>query len=436
MNLDLEVRLPKAHEEQRRFIYSPAKRKVIRAGRRGGKTVGAAILAVRAFLKGRRVLYATPTSDQIDRFWHECKKALAQPIDEGIFYKNETRHIIEFSGTSQRIRAKTAWNADSLRGDFADELILDEWQLMNEGAWEQVGAPMLLDNNGNATFVYTPPSPHSRSSSKATDPLHAAKLYKIAAKKQAAGDPRWEVFTFPSYANPHISREAIAEIAQDMTKMSFDMEIEARDLEDIPGALWSRKLLDETRVTRPPELFRIVVGVDPAASTGQTGIVVAGIGFASTGKHLDKSHAYTLGDETPHPGASPLEWAKAAVSAYYKWHADLIIGEVNNGGDMIGHTITTVEGGDRVNYKAIRATRGKYTRAEPVAALYEQGRAHHVGVYEELEDELCTYVPGNISPNRLDAKVWAITELMFEEQEPEEQAIVVSFDDEILISPY
>ena len=161
------VTIPKPHLKQREFIDSPAKRKVVRAGRRGGKTVGMAIISIEKFLEGKRVLYAAPTQDQIDRFWTEVTKALQEPIDAGAYYKNETRHIIELRGTEQRVRAKTAFNADTLRGDYADVLILDEYQLMDETAWTEVGAPMLLDNNGDAIFIYTPPSLRSRSMSKA-----------------------------------------------------------------------------------------------------------------------------------------------------------------------------------------------------------------------------------------------------------------------------
>jgi hypothetical protein len=115
------VHLPRPHDKQRLFIDSPAKRKVIRAGRRGGKTVGNSIYAVEKFLAGRRVLYATPTAEQIGRFWATVTRALYEPIKAGVYYKNETEHIIELPGTEQRIRAKTAWNADTLRGDYADE---------------------------------------------------------------------------------------------------------------------------------------------------------------------------------------------------------------------------------------------------------------------------------------------------------------------------
>jgi hypothetical protein len=175
---EYHVRLKEPHERQLPFVRSKAKRKICRAGRRGGKTVGVSILAVEQFLDGRRVLYAAPTADQLHTFWRWVVGALGDMIGAGLYLKNETEHTIEKPGTQQRIRAKTAWNADTLRGDYADLLILDEWQLMNEGAWEEVGVPMLLDNNGDAVFIYTPPSLTTRSVSKAKDPLHAAKMFK------------------------------------------------------------------------------------------------------------------------------------------------------------------------------------------------------------------------------------------------------------------
>jgi hypothetical protein len=228
------------HPKQRAFVRSRAKRKVVRAGRRGGKTTGASILAVEAFLEARRILYAAPTQDQTSAFWAEVKQALAAPIDAGLFIKNETLRVIERPGSDQRIRAKTAWNADTLRGDYADLLILDEWQLMNEEAWEVVGAPMLLDNNGDAVFIYTPPSLHSRGTSKARDPRHAAKLFQRA---QADTTGRWEVFHFTSHDNPHISDISLAEVAADMTHLAYRQEILAEDVEEAPGALWTRATL-------------------------------------------------------------------------------------------------------------------------------------------------------------------------------------------------
>lgn len=397
MTRTIDVHLKRPHEKQAAFINSTAKRRVIRAGRRGGKTFGNSILAVRQFLAGKRILYAVPTSDQLGRFWTVVTRALAEPIKAGIFYKNETEHIIELKGTEQRIRAKTAWNADTLRGDYADLLIMDEWQLMDEAAWEEVGAPMLLDNDGDAVFIYTPPSLHSRSVSKARDPQHAAKMFK-AAKADQSG--RWAAFHFSSMDNPHISTNALGEITRDMTNLAYRQEILAEDIDEAPGALWTRSIIDKGRVIKAPDMTRIVVGVDPSAtSTGdEAGIVTAGV----SGGEL-----YTLADNSLQ--GSPLQWATAAVAAYHRHKADAIVAEANNGGEMVSQTILTVD--PSVNVRLVHASRGKQTRAEPIAAAYEQGRGHHLGTFPALEDEMCLWIPGDPSPNRMDALVWAATEL-------------------------
>ena len=386
------------HDKQRLFIESAAKRKIVRAGRRGGKTVGAARIALNAFLDHRRVLYAAPTQDQIERFWLTVMRSLEEPIDAGVLYKNETKHIIEVTGTENRIRAKTAFNADTLRGDYADLLILDEWQLMSEDAWNTVGAPMLLDNNGDAVFIYTPPSLNSRSMTKAKDPQHAAKLFKKALQDDTG---RWAAFNFTSHDNPHISKEALGEIARDMTSLAYRQEIMAEDIDEAPGALWTRKQIEDCRIIKAPEMDRIIVGVDPSAtSTGdEAGIVVDG----SVGDKL-----YLLDDKTIQ--GSPHEWATAAVRAYHQWEANKIVAEKNNGGEMVQQVIKEVDASVPVDL--VWASRGKATRAEPIAAVYEDGRAYHVGTFEALEDEMCLWTPGDPSPNRMDAHVWAASSLI------------------------
>jgi len=399
----IEVILPKPHTQQKAFMESPAKRKIIRAGRRSGKTIGMAIIAIKAFLDGHRVLYAAPTDDQLSTFWYAVKKSLYNPIETGLFLKNEVFHTIELPHTKQRIRAKTAFNADTLRGDYADVLILDEFQLMNEEAWAVVGAPMLADNDGDAIFIYTPPSQTSRSMSKANDPLHAAKLFK---KAQIDKTGRWQDFHFTSFENPYISHDALDELSLDMTALAYRQEILAEDIEESPGALWTRKLIDETKVSVHPDLARIAVGVDPTGSvSNECGIVVAGVGTDGQGYIIDDKSL--LG--------TPGEWAEAVLTAYCHNKADIIVGEVNYGGDMVEATIMQAAKIQNVvcRYKNVRASRGKAVRAEPVVAQYEHSRIHHVGSFPDLEDEMVMWVPGQsrYSPNRLDALVWAITEL-------------------------
>jgi predicted phage terminase large subunit-like protein len=183
-------------------------------------------------------------------------------------------------------------------------------------------------------------------------------------------------------------------------------EIDAELLDDTPGALWTRKAIDDLRVAAHPDLARVVVAVDPAVTSGedadQTGIVVAGLGV--------DGHGYVLGDLTCR--LSPDGWARRAVNAYHAHRADRLVAEVNNGGELVEATVRTVD--RNVSYKAVHASRGKRTRAEPVAALYEQGKVHHVGALPDLEDQMCGYVPDAYdgSPDRVDALVWALTELV------------------------
>jgi len=213
---ELTIRLHKPHAKQLAFKRSPAKRKVIVAGRRGGKTTGVSDVAVEAMLAGRRVLEAAPTADQTNAFWESCKAALSEAITAGIIYKNETDRVLRMPDGAQ-IKAKTAWDADSLRGDYADLLILDEYSLMDPSAWDEVGAPMLLDNDGDAIFIFTPKRKN-----------HAFNLYQ-----RALGDTsgRWEAWHFTSYDNPYLSESALSEITADMTEDAYRQEIMAEFLE-------------------------------------------------------------------------------------------------------------------------------------------------------------------------------------------------------------
>lgn len=196
-------------------------------------------------------------------------------------------------------------------------------------------------------------------------------------------------------------------------------ELHAEVLDDLEGALWHRNQLDELRAVKAPDLKRIVVAVDPAttskADSAETGIVVAGIGVDGKG--------YVLDDLSRR--GSPGEWAHAVVVAYHRYNADRIVIEANQGGDMVRHTIATVD--KNVPIKLVHASRGKRTRAEPVAALYEQGRVHHVGMFAQLEDQLCGWVPDiGESPDRLDALVWALTELMIDGQRQAPPVVPIS----------
>ena len=181
-------------------------------------------------------------------------------------------------------------------------------------------------------------------------------------------------------------------------------EINADILDDVLGALWKRSWLESNRVVTMPDMARIVVAVDPPATSdseqsAEAGIVVVGAGVDGFG--------YLLEDCSLR--GTPEEWGRASVAAYHRHRADRIIGEVNNGGEMVEFVLRTVS--PSVPFSAVYASRGKVTRAEPISALYEQGRIRHVGFFADLEDQLCNWIPGDKSPDRLDALVWGFTEL-------------------------
>ncbi len=198
-------------------------------------------------------------------------------------------------------------------------------------------------------------------------------------------------------------------------------ELEAELLEDIPGALWTRALIEAGRISlidvRFDLITRIVVAIDPAVTSNEesdeTGIIVAGL--------THSGHVVILDDLSCRQ--SPLGWAKVAIAAYKARGASRIVGEVNNGGDLVESNLRAVD--PNVSFRAVRASRGKFIRAEPVAALYEQGRVHHVGSFGALEDQMCMWTPqGNErSPDRLDALVWAVVELLVDQEAMEYTAV-------------
>lgn len=233
---------------------------------------------------------------------------------------------------------------------------------------------------------------------------------------------KWRVLSLPALAeeNDSLGRDPGEALWPERFPVPFLEDVRAKNVYSFAslyqqrptpreGGLFKWKDINDNRVTSIPELRRIVVAIDPAVtsneSSDETGIVAAGLGV--------DGHGYILDDKSLH--ASPDAWARQAVTAYHAWNADRIIVEVNNGGDLCKHTLKTVE--KNVPVTQIHASRGKITRAEPVAALYEQSKIHHVGAFPALEDQQCSMMPGMPnSPDRVDALVWAITALMLDKQ--------------------
>lgn len=226
------------------------------------------------------------------------------------------------------------------------------------------------------------------------------------------------------------NRANVAKVWLDKTLKKYEgtrlgrQELYAEILDDVPGALWTNAMFwDHRRPLSGVELARVVVAVDPSVTnrdkSDENGIIIAGRGV--------DGHGYVIADRSAH--VSPMDAVRRAVIAYYEFQADCIVYENNQGGDMLLHLIATID--ENVRVKGVHASRGKITRAEPIAALYEQGRIHHVEHFEGLEEQCLTYAPGAPSPDRMDALVWAFTELFLESQDTVEE-----YDDPVIISRY
>ena len=191
-------------------------------------------------------------------------------------------------------------------------------------------------------------------------------------------------------------------------------ELYAEILDDFEGALWNYTMLEDCRVTKEhlPEMTKIIVSIDPAvtanANSDETGIIVSALG--------EDEKYYILEDKTGK--YSPDEWGRVAIELFYRYNANMIVAEVNNGGDLVERLLRSIE--RNIPYKSVHATRGKMVRAEPISALYEQGKVYHLGTFPKLEEQMCSFTGDNrgASPDRLDALVWGLTELSISNGKP------------------
>ena len=295
----------------------------------------------------------------------------------------------------------TLYNAtepDQLRGPQHDAAWCDElakWRYCQE-TWDQLQFGLRLGDYPR-TIITTTPRPLPLIRKLVNDP-------KVAVTRGATWDNK-----------ANMPESFIKEIEDKYAGTRLGrQELEGEILDDVPGALWSRDQLDTNRLREAPEdLERVIVAVDPATSTeensDETGIVVVGFSRDADGY----ARGYVLEDGSMK--GKPEEWAKKAVNLYRKWQADKIVAEKNQGGDMVSAVIRAVD--RSIPLKLVHASRGKVVRAEPISALYEQGRVHHVGRFDQLEDQMCLFSVDNIrspsmgSPDRVDALVWGMTEI-------------------------
>ena len=364
---------------------------LVLAGRGFGKTrIGAETIAAKAVLQpGTRWAVVARTYSDARDTCIEGESGLLPILREYGALETWNRSLGEVILTNgSRIKLFSAEEPDRLRGPqhhgaWCDELAA--WQY--EDAWNQLQFGLRLGEHPQVIVTTTP---------------RPTKLVKDLIARDTTIVTRGS--TFDNAEN--LSQSALLEMQTRYAGTRLgQQELYGAILDDNPGALWQRAQIDETRVTTVPPLMRIVVGIDPAVTSGDdsdsTGIVTAGM--------TADGHYYILADDTLK--ASPDAWARKAINAFELHKADRIIAETNNGGDLVVHLLQQVN--PNVPVKKVTATRGKAVRAEPIASLYEQGRVHHVGYFADLETEMCEWEPSVSlkSPDRMDALVWALTEL-------------------------
>lgn len=280
---------------------------------------------------------------------------------------------------------RSADEPDRLRGPNLGWFWLDEAAMMTAETWN-IMLGRLREKPGKAWVTTTPRGGNWIHTQWVKAPAEGYTLIRASTRE-----------------NSFLPASFVRSLEQAYTSRFARQEIEGEFLLDTPGALWNSAALDATRVSDHPPLQRVVVGVDPKASVeadSETGIVV--VGRAANG------HAYVLEDASI--DASPEQWARRVARAYAEHDADRIVPEVNQGGDMVISVLRTIDAG--LPIRPVHAAKGKATRAEPVAALYEQGRVHHLGRFATLEEQMTSWTQGDKSPDRLDALVHALTDLM------------------------
>jgi len=371
------------------------------AGRGFGKTrTGAEFVRARVTAgTARRLALVAPTAADVRNVMVEGESgllAISPAWDRPRFQPSKQR--VTWSNGA----IATLYSADEperLRGPQHDSAWCDElasWRYPE--AWDMLMFGLRLGNDPRVVVTTTP---------------RPTKLLRELAADRTVAITRGT--TYENCAN--LAPEFIHQIVNKYQGSRLGrQEIEAEILDDVPEGLWSRDVVETARARSAPALVRIVVAIDPAVTSSEaadeTGIIVAGKDASG--------HAWVLADLSGH--YKPTEWAKYAIAAYHAHRADRIVAEVNNGGEMVEATLRVIE--PNLAFTAVHASRGKVTRAEPVAALYEQGKVHHLGTFPYLEDQMCNLSrgahrdfnsrPARYSPDRVDALVWAITELIIQ----------------------
>ena len=399
-------------EEKIKLTYTPAQLQIffevpdnvkyiiVTKGRRFGATRGAAHAFIEWALEGKHLLWGDTIHSNIDRYFERyfipALKLLPNNIVWNYQKKEKKLNIGPFDGY---VDFRSADRPENWEGFGYDVIFLNEAGIIlkNKYLYANTVLPMLLDSEKSKLIAVGVPK-GKKMKDKSDHPFYT--LYKTAK----SGAPGYKLFEFSSYDNPLLSKEEITELEKEINRMSSGMveqEIYGKFVDDVSGTLWGPELFKYTdEVTG---LRRIVIGVDPSGSVSgdEVGIVAAGVD--------ERGFIYVLKDVSGH--YSPLHWGTLVVDLYRQLRADVVVVEKNFGGDMVKSNIQTIDRAVRI--KEVFASRAKQIRAEPIVALYEQGRIYHKTGLHNLENEMLSWVPGlGASPNRIDALVWAVTELM------------------------
>ncbi|MEM9138857.1 MAG: terminase family protein [Pseudomonadota bacterium] len=377
---------------------------VILGGRGAGKTRAGAEW-VRAMVEGampdapgrcRRIALVGETMDQARHVMVEGDSGIlaCSPPDRRPKFISTQNRLVWANGAEARLASAT--NYEALRGPQFDGIWADElakWRYARD-AWDMLQFTLRLGEDPRQVITTTPRD--------------------VPLLREILDMPGTVVSRAPTSANAaNLAPDFVDRLqARYGGTWMGRQELEGELVRGREGALWTRALIEDGRTAPPDELSRVVVAVDPPVSTGrqadECGIVVAGL---QTDGPREGWRAWVLEDRSCQ-GETPQGWAQRAIDAYHDYRADRLVAEVNQGGDLVETLIRQIA--PDVAYRGVHARIGKRLRAEPIAALYEQKRVHHADAFEALEDQMCAYVPGESkgSPDRLDALVWALTELL------------------------
>lgn len=388
--IKIKITPPKLTSYQTAIVDSESRFTITEASTKVGKTFSHIYWLFREAHKGKagnNFWWVAPVYSQADIAF---KRMMRKVVNKQGYTINQSKLTIT-TPLQTVITFKSADNPDSLYGEDVFAFVFDEFSRAKEEAWHALRTTIT----------------HTQAKGKFIGNVIGKNWAWKMAQKAKKGLPDFQYFKVTAYdavKEGILKIEEINAAREELPARIFKMLYEA-EVSEVEGALWTWDLIENNRVLEHPELSRIVIPIDPAVTSttdsDETGII-------PVGKGVD-GHYYVLHD---YSGImTPSGWAIKAVNAYHDLKADRIIGEANNGGDMIEAVLRNTD--RTVSYKKVTATRGKILRAEPIVSLYERGLVHHVGSLNGLEDQMISWnaTSGDKSPDRVDSLVWGLTEL-------------------------